>query len=269
MFSPAPSVSYIQLMVRQNASYNRKRRASREAGPLQPAARGRASRPSPSDGEALRSPRGEDPARATPHEDAIPLADDDYNPTFDGTPSLDVADLPRASPTEQGHALAIIMAGEGVGCPDVTVPIVDGSAVLQAIHNLLTSGLETGLPDCSDLTFVESDERAWPQVLHSAMVISSTTELPTASPPEEGEIPRRTSGESSDTVRLIAELMETSPTAASPPTAGVAGAETTSCDAAVASSLPGTSEPLPGGSLDASARECLHLPEPLSLGTTT
>ncbi|MQM17784.1 hypothetical protein Taro_050762 [Colocasia esculenta] len=167
-------------------------------------------------------------------------ADDDYNPTFDGTPSLDVADLPRASPTEQGHASANIVAGEGVGCSDVTIPIVDGSAALQAIHDLLTSGPDTELPDCSDFNFAESDEGAWPQVLHSA-----------------------------NTVRLIEELMEASPAAASPPSsAGVAGAETTSCDAAVASSLPGTSEPLPGGSVDALAGECLHPPETLGLGAT-
>ncbi|MQL72050.1 hypothetical protein Taro_004366 [Colocasia esculenta] len=245
-------------------------RASKEAGPLQPATRGRASRPSPSDGEALRSPRGEDPIGATLHEDVNPLADDDYNPTFDGTPSPDVADLPRASPTEQGYTSANIIADEGMGCPDVTIPIVEGSAVLQAIHDLLTSGPDTGLPDCSDFNFVEFDERAWPQVLHSAMAISSTTELPNASPPEEGEIPRRTSGESSDIVRLIAELMEASPAAVSPPSsAGVAGAETTSCDAAIASSLPGTSEPLPGGSTDASAGERLRLSETPSLGTST
>ncbi|MQL88800.1 hypothetical protein Taro_021356 [Colocasia esculenta] len=176
----------------------------------------------------------------------------------------DVADLPRASPTEQGHASANIMAGEGAGCPDVTVPVVDGSAALQTIHDLLTSGPETGLPDCSDFNFVESDERVWPQVLHSAMAISSTAELPAASPPEKGEIPRRTSGETN------AELIEASPADASPPsTAGVAGAETTSHDAVVASSLPGTSEPLPGGSADGSAGECLHLPETSSLGTTT
>ncbi|MQM01964.1 hypothetical protein Taro_034724 [Colocasia esculenta] len=201
----------------------------------------------------------------SPHEDANPLADDDYNLTFDGMPSPDVADLPRMSPTEQGHASANIVAGEGMGCPDVIVPVVGGLVSLQAIHDLLTSGPETGLPDCSDFNFVESDERAWPQVLHSAMAISSPADLPNASPTEEGEIPRRTNN-----VRLIAELMEASLAAASPPsTAGVAGAETTSCDVAVASSLSGTSEPLPGGSTDASAGECLHLPETPSLGTIT
>ncbi|MQL95037.1 hypothetical protein Taro_027689, partial [Colocasia esculenta] len=282
-FSPAPSASFITLTVKQkqNASYNQKRRVSKEVGPLQPVTRGRASRPSPSDGAALRSPRSADLAGATPTpcDDANPLADDDYNPTFDGTPSSDAADLTWASLAEQGranirlsraisqfyycclgsnnflpfvffslsgHAPASIIAGEGAGCPDVPVAAGEGSPSLQAVHDLLTSGPETGLPGYSDFNFIESDERAWPHVLHSVMAISSTVELPTASPPEEGEIPRRTNGESDDTVCLIMELMEASPAAASPPSvAGVVGAEMTSRDAVAASSLPGAREPLP------------------------
>ncbi|MQM21197.1 hypothetical protein Taro_054231 [Colocasia esculenta] len=103
-----------------------------------------------------------------------------------------------------------------------------------------------------------------------SVTISSTAELPSASPPEEGKIPRRTSGESNDTVRLIAELVAVSPAIASPPSTTVAaGMETTSRDAAVASSSSGASEPLSGRSADASAEECLCLPEAPSLETTT
>ncbi|MQL84427.1 hypothetical protein Taro_016944, partial [Colocasia esculenta] len=233
-FSPALGECFILLTERhkQNASYNRKRRASREAGPLQPTTRGRAPRPSPSTGAASQTPGSEDLVEVAPRDDVIPPVNDDYNPTFDGTPSPDATTLPQASPTEQGYVPTDIFAGEGREHPDATSFGVDWSSSLQAIHDLLISGPEMGLPGFSDFAFV---------------TVSSTAVLPTASPLDEGEVPRGTDGESDDTVRLIQEMMESSPSATIPPSvADVAGAEITSHSAAIASPPPGTNDPLPG-----------------------
>ncbi|MQL95008.1 hypothetical protein Taro_027674 [Colocasia esculenta] len=284
-FSPAPGASFITLTAKQkqNASYNQKPRASKEA-PLQPATRGRASRPSPSVGAA--SPLGsEDSAGATPRDDVNLPADDDYNPTFDGMPSPNVAGLPQASArtaTEQGYASAGIIAGEGVEHPDTTTSIDEGSTSLQAIHALLSSGPETGLPGFSDFAFGMPEGGTWPQVLHSASKCLPAFLLrhytvfafsfmrggllhgraPTASPPEEGEVPRGTNGESEDTVRLTEEMMESSPSAAIPPSAAdVAGAKIISRSAAITSPPPRTSEPLSGELPDALAEKSSHLPE--------
>ncbi|MQL78722.1 hypothetical protein Taro_011170, partial [Colocasia esculenta] len=204
---------------------------------------------------ASQTPGSEDPVGATPRDDVIPPVDDDYNPTFDRTPSPDAAALKQYVP-------ANIIVGEGAEHPDATTFGVDGSTSLKAIHDLLISGPKTGLPGFSDFAFGMPEGGTWPQVLHSAMTVSSTAVLPTASPPEEGEVPRGTTGESEDTVRLIQEMMESSPSAAIPPSvADVAGAEITFHNAAVASSAPGTSEPLPGVSSDALAGERPRLPE--------
>ncbi|MQL84431.1 hypothetical protein Taro_016938 [Colocasia esculenta] len=155
-FSPAPSASFVHLSEKQKqaASYNKKRRASKEASPLQRAARGRTSKPSSSSEEAFLPSRNKGPIEDTPHEDTNALADDDYNPTFDGTPSPDGAGLPRASPLKQGHTSASVVANEKAGCPNVNTSILDGSTLLQVIHDLLTSRLETELPDCPDFNFI-------------------------------------------------------------------------------------------------------------------
>ncbi|MQL73280.1 hypothetical protein Taro_005637 [Colocasia esculenta] len=107
-------------------------------------------------------------------------------------------------------------------------------------------------------------------LVRKRVTISSTTEPPGTTPPEEGEIPRRTSGESSDTVRLIEEFMVESPTIASSPSIVVtAGAGTASPSPAVTSSLPGASEPLTDGSAYALAGECSCLPKAPGLEATT
>ncbi|MQL86740.1 hypothetical protein Taro_019275, partial [Colocasia esculenta] len=69
----------------------------------------------------------EDLVEVAPRDDVIPPIDDDYNPTFDGTPSPDAAALPQASPTEQGYVPADIIAGEGVEHRDETTSAVKGS----------------------------------------------------------------------------------------------------------------------------------------------
>ncbi|MQL78998.1 hypothetical protein Taro_011422 [Colocasia esculenta] len=195
-FSPAPGTSFITLTAKQkqNASYNRKRRASKGAGPLQLATRGRPSRPSPLVGAASRALGREDSAGAMPRDDVNLPADDDYNPTFDGTPSPNVAGLPQASPTEKGYASAGIIAGEGVEHPDATTSVTEGSTSLQAIHALLTSGPEMGLPGFSDFAFGMPEGEIWLQVLHSAMTVSSTAVLPTAPTLERASSPEEQMG---------------------------------------------------------------------------
>ncbi|MQL74083.1 hypothetical protein Taro_006436 [Colocasia esculenta] len=233
-FSPAPSDMRKQ---KQAASYSRKRRASKETGPLQRATRRRILKPSSSSEEAFLPPRGKGPIGDTLHEDANALADDNYNPTFDGTSSPDEVGLPRASPLEQGHASAGVVADEEAGCPDMNISTLDGSTSLQTIHDLLTSGLEMELPNCADFNFIESDGRTWSHVLHSA-----------------------------NTARFIEGFIADSPAIADPPpTVAVVGTGPISFSLATTFSPPGAGGPSTGGSADALVGGCSCLSEDPSL----
>ncbi|MQL81527.1 hypothetical protein Taro_013980 [Colocasia esculenta] len=167
------------------------------------------------------------------------------------------------------YVSAGVAADEGVEYPVAAVPTVGGTPSLQAIHDLLVSGLETELSGFSDFASSMLEGGAWPQALHSAMAVTSTAALPTASPPEEGEVTRGAVGEGIDAVELVAEMMEASPpVVVLPSTTVVAGAEDASRSAAIAPPLPRASEPLPDESSDALAREGLHPPEASHLGAT-
>ncbi|MQL78946.1 hypothetical protein Taro_011368 [Colocasia esculenta] len=246
-FSSAPCESFIRLTERQkqNASYNRKRPPAEKPVPCSRLFEGEL-RDLPL--QLGQTPGSEDLAEATPCDDVIPPVDDDYNPTFDGTPFPDAAVLPSSFSTEQGYAPANIITGEDAEHLDATTSTVHGSISLQAIHDLLISGPETGLLGFSDFAFgIPEGGPGRKFFIVLVMAVSSTAVLPTVSPPEEGEVPRGTNGESEDTVRLIEEMMKSSPLAAIPPSAtDVASTEITSRSAAIASPPPETSEPLPG-----------------------
>ncbi|MQM18858.1 hypothetical protein Taro_051857 [Colocasia esculenta] len=196
-FSQAPRESFIPLteMPKRDASQGWKRRASREAGPSQPAARGRTLDPSFSAGAATSTPGGGDLAEDTPRDDVIPPVDDDYNPTFDGTLSPDGAGTSRASPTGPGYIPADAIAAEGVEHPAAIAPVVGGTPSLQAIHDLLMSGSEAELPGFSDFAPSILEGGGWQRALHSAMAVTSAAVLPIASPPEEGEVARGAAGD--------------------------------------------------------------------------
>ncbi|MQL78644.1 hypothetical protein Taro_011077 [Colocasia esculenta] len=103
-FSVAPRESFIpeKDLPKRDAPSARKRRASEEAGPSQPAARGRTPEP-PSPAVAGTSASGGDElAEDIPREDVAPQGDEDYNPTFDQTPSPEGAGLPLVPSTEPG-----------------------------------------------------------------------------------------------------------------------------------------------------------------------
>ncbi|MQL85642.1 hypothetical protein Taro_018158 [Colocasia esculenta] len=226
---------------------------------IQAAARGRTPDPSASVRGVSQTPGSEDAAGATPREDIIPPADDDYNPTFDGTPSPDVAGLSLSPPPKQGYVPTEVAVGEGVEHPVAAVPVVGETPSLQAIHDLLVSGPVTKLPNFSDFAPSILEGGGWRQALHSAMAVTFTTTLPTASPPEEGKVTQGTTGEGDDGAELVAERIEISPPAAILPSTPVeAGAENVSRSVVAALLLPEASGPLPGGSSDALAVEGLR-----------
>ncbi|MQL89284.1 hypothetical protein Taro_021863 [Colocasia esculenta] len=253
-FSQAPCESFILLteMPKRDASHGRKRRASREAGPSQPAARGRTPDPSSSAGVATSTPGGGDVAEDTPRDNVVPQVDDDYNPTFDGTSSPDGAGTSQASPTGPGYIPADAIAAEGVEHPAAIAPVVGGTPSLQAIHDLLMSGSESELPGFSDFAPSILEGGGWQRALHSAMAVTSAAVLPTASPPEEGEVARGAAGDGDDGAEIAAEMMEAGPPEAiPPPTVAVGGAEDAPRRIAPALFLPGASELPPGGKSDA------------------
>ncbi|MQL85710.1 hypothetical protein Taro_018238 [Colocasia esculenta] len=167
------------------------------------------------------------------------------------TPSPNGANLSQALPLEQGHVSTGVIASKVAGGPDVNEPTLEDSASLQAIHNLLTTVPKLEFSDCSDFNFIESDGGNWPQVLHSAMMISSRTEFLGMTPPEEGEIPSKTRGESSDATCLIGEFMVGSLViAGSPTTATVMGTKVVSHSPVAISSPIKVGGPLAGPALE-------------------
>ncbi|MQL75752.1 hypothetical protein Taro_008115, partial [Colocasia esculenta] len=196
-FSVAPRESFIleKDLPKRDAPSARKRRASEEAGPSQPAARGRTPEP-PSPALADTSaPGGDELAEDIPREDVAPQGNEDYNPTFDGTPSPEGADIPLVASTEPGYIPVEAVAAEGVEHLAGVVPVGDAASSLQAIHDLLLSGSEAELPGFSDFVPGILEGPGWQQPLHSAMAVTSAAVLPTASPSEEGEVARGIAGD--------------------------------------------------------------------------
>ncbi|MQL94155.1 hypothetical protein Taro_026807 [Colocasia esculenta] len=191
-FSVAPRESFIpeKDLPKRDAPSARKRCASEEAGPSQPAARGRTPEP-PSLAVAGASTSGVgELAEGTPREDVVPQGDEDYNPTFDGTPSPEGAYIPLAASAEPGYIPVEAAAAEGVEHLAGVVPVGDAASSLRTIHDLLLSGPEAELPGFSDFVPGILEGVGWQQPLHSAMAVTSAAVLPTASPPEEGEVAR-------------------------------------------------------------------------------
>ncbi|MQM03860.1 hypothetical protein Taro_036645 [Colocasia esculenta] len=222
-FSVAPRESFIpeKDLPKRDALSARKRRASEEAGPSQPAARGRTPEPSSPAVAGTSASGGDELAEDIPREDVTPQGDEDYNPTFDGTPSPEGADIPLVASTEPGYIPVEAAAAEGVEHLAGVVPVGDAASSLQAIHDLLLSGLEAELPDFSDFVPGILEGAGWQQPLHSAMAVTSAAVLPTASPPEEGEVARGIAGDADDGVEIAAEMMESSPPGAVlPPAVG-------------------------------------------------
>ncbi|MQL75806.1 hypothetical protein Taro_008183, partial [Colocasia esculenta] len=200
----------------------RKRRASGEAGPSQPAARGRTPEPSSPGVVGTSTSGGDELAGDTPREDVAPRGDEDYNPTFNGTPSPKREDIPLVASTEPGYIPVEAAAAEGVEHLAGVVPVGDAASSLQAIHDLLLSGSEAELPGFSDFAPGILEGSGWMQPLHSAMAVTSAAILPTASPPEEGEVARGIAGDADDGAEIAAEMMESSPPGAVlPPAAGI------------------------------------------------
>ncbi|MQL92252.1 hypothetical protein Taro_024879, partial [Colocasia esculenta] len=196
-FCVAPDESFIpeKDLPKRDAPSARKRRASEEAGPSQPAARGRTPEPpSPAVAGASTSGVGE-LAEGTPREDVTPQGDEGYNPTSDGTPSPEGADIPPVACTETGYIPVEAAAAEGVEHLAGVVPVGDTASSLQAIHDLLLSGSEAELLGFSDFAPGILEGGGWMQPLHSAMAVTSAAVLPTASPPEEGEVARGIAGD--------------------------------------------------------------------------
>ncbi|MQL99028.1 hypothetical protein Taro_031747 [Colocasia esculenta] len=221
-FSVAPRVLLPEKdLPRRDTPSARKKRASEEAGPSQPAARGRTPEPSsPAVAGASTSGVGE-LAEGTPREDVAPQGDEDYNPTFDGTPSPEGADLPPVASTKTGYIPVEAAAAEGVERQAGVVPVGDAASSLQAIHDLLLSGSEAELPGFSDFAPGILEGAGWQQPLHSAMAVTSAAVLPTASPPEEGEVARGIAGDADDGAEMAAEMMGSSPPGAVlPPAVG-------------------------------------------------
>ncbi|MQL68471.1 hypothetical protein Taro_000758, partial [Colocasia esculenta] len=149
-FSVAPRECFIpeKDLPRRDTPSARKRRASEEAGPSQPAARGRTPEPSsPAVAGASTSGVGE-LAEGTPRDDVAPQDDVDYNPTFDGTPSPEGANVSRVASAETEYIPVEAAAAEGVEHLAGVAPIGDAASSLQAIHDLLLSGRST---HCSSL----------------------------------------------------------------------------------------------------------------------
>ncbi|MQL79660.1 hypothetical protein Taro_012085 [Colocasia esculenta] len=180
-------------MPRPDTSRSRKRRASREAGSSQPGAQEGTPEPSASVGGALQTPGSEEVVGATPREGLTPPAEDNYNPTFDGTPSPDMTGLPQVSPSEPGYMLGEASAGGGTSHRAVLTPS------LQEIHSLLVSGPGGELPGFSDFAPGLLEGGTLPWALHCAMTITSPAVLPVRSPREEGEVLERTVGEDDGT----------------------------------------------------------------------
>ncbi|MQL72277.1 hypothetical protein Taro_004626 [Colocasia esculenta] len=205
-----------------DTSRSRKRRASREAGSSPPGAQEGTPEPSASVGGALQTPGSEEVAGATPREGPTPPAEDNYNPTFDGTPSPDMTGFPQASPPEPGYVPGEVSAGEGTSHRAVSTPS------LQEIHSLLVSGLGGELPDFSDFAPGLLEGGTLPRALHYAMTITSPAALPVRSPREEGEVPERTASPGRRGVshltrtfilfaggaEIVAEMMEMGPSVA-------------------------------------------------------
>ncbi|MQL90833.1 hypothetical protein Taro_023436, partial [Colocasia esculenta] len=197
-FSVAPRESFIpeKDLPKRDTPSARKRRASGEAGPSQPAARGRTPEPSSPAVAGTSAPRDGELAEGTPQEDVAPQGDEDYNPTFDGTPSPEGADIPLVASIEPGYIPVEVAAAEGVEHLAGVVPVGDATSSLQAIHDLLLlSGSEAELPGFSDFVPGIFEGAGWQQPLHSAMAVTSAAVLPTASPPEEGEVARGIAGD--------------------------------------------------------------------------
>ncbi|MQL95660.1 hypothetical protein Taro_028326 [Colocasia esculenta] len=205
-FCVAPDESFIpeKDLPKRDAPSARKRRASGEAGPSQPAARGRTPEPSSPAVAGASASGGDELAEDTPREDV------DYNPTFDGTPSPEGAGIPPVASTEPGYIPVEAAAAEGVEPLAGVVPVGDAASSLQAIHDLLLSGPEAELLGFSDFA---------PGILEGGVAVTSAAVLPTASPPEEGEVARGIAGDADDGAEIAAELMESSPPGAVPPPA--------------------------------------------------
>ncbi|MQL89640.1 hypothetical protein Taro_022222 [Colocasia esculenta] len=169
-------------------------------------------------------------------------SDEDYNPTFDGTPSPEGADIPLVASTEPRYIPVEAAVAEGIEHPVQAALVTGETPSLQAIQDLLLSGSEAELPGFSDFAPGILEGGGWQRALHSAtndlcpfcllVAVTSAAVLPTASPSEEGEI--------------AAEMMETSPPGAAlssaagtlPPLEGADGASLPSYTQAVGGGLP-------------------------------
>ncbi|MQL84560.1 hypothetical protein Taro_017065, partial [Colocasia esculenta] len=190
-------------------------------------------------------------------EDLNVLANDDYNPIFDGTPSSDGAGLSQASPLEQGHLSVGLIAGEVAGGLDVNLSAPEGSTSLQAIHDLLTTVPEPEFPDYPDFNFIESDGGTGrsDDFLHSG----ASWHDPTRGGRDPKEAKR---GEQRCGPLHRGVYMVRSPAVARSPTiAAVAGTEAISRSPTAISSPSGAGGPLAGGSVDALAGGCSRILE--------
>ncbi|MQM17919.1 hypothetical protein Taro_050901, partial [Colocasia esculenta] len=142
---------------------------------------------------ALQTPGSEEVAGETLREDLTPPFEDNYNPTFDGTPSPDMTGLPQVSPSEPGYVPMEASAGGGTAHRAVLTPS------LQEIHSLLVSGPGGELPSFSDFAPGLLEGGTLPRALHCAMTVTSPAVLPVRSPLEEGEVLERTVGEDDGT----------------------------------------------------------------------
>ncbi|MQM05334.1 hypothetical protein Taro_038138 [Colocasia esculenta] len=209
-FSVAPRECFIpeKDLPRRDTPSARKRRASEEAGPSQPAARGRTPEPSSLAVAGASTSGVGELAEGTPREDVAPQDDVDYNPTFDGTPSPEGANIPRVASAETEYIPVEAATAEGVEHLAGVAPVGDAASSLQAIHDLLLSGSEAELPGFSDFAPGILEGGGWMQPLHSvtndfrpfciSVAVTSAAVLPTASPPEEGEVARGIAGDADD-----------------------------------------------------------------------
>ncbi|MQL68003.1 hypothetical protein Taro_000328 [Colocasia esculenta] len=198
-------------------------------------------------------------AEGTPREDVAPQDDVDYNPTFDGTPSPEGADIPRVASTETGKMRALssgrrylpLLFARSAWCshaaykpffPDhffaeyipVEAAAVEGVEHLVGLRRLetrhpryrpymtcyclgqrrsypafltLPQAYLKGVVGCNPFTArVTNDFRPF----YISVAVTSAAVLPTASPPEEGEIARGIAGDADDGAEIAAEMMESS-----------------------------------------------------------
>ncbi|MQM23358.1 hypothetical protein Taro_056422, partial [Colocasia esculenta] len=255
-FSEAPRENFIppKEMPKRDAPPARKRRASREASPSRSAARGKTPDPPSPAGAGTSTYGGDELAKNILREDVAPQGDEDYNPTFDGTPSPEGADIHLVASAEPDKTRTIFLryvpvevaVAEGIEHPVQAALVTGETPSLQAIQDLLLSGSEMELPGFSDFAPSILKGGGWQRALHSAMAVTSAAVLPTASPLEEGEVAQGVAGDADDGAEIAAEMMETSPPGATlssaastlPPLEGADGASLPSDTQAVGGGLP-------------------------------